>query len=312
MSEQVVAPETGLDDAKPFGEVPVGLQLQRAREARGMGIAEIAQTLKLGQKQVASLENGDWASLPGHTFIRGFVRNYARLVQLDFAPLMIQLDHTLAPPVSNLHVPETKPAEIQRSVFSGSGKDRQMIFGGAAVLLLALGAYFLMPNDLSDLRVNIQQLLDSLGRKEAVVDAAASSQANDPVLPPGASMQQVLNPQALAPAEPAANSASEPAATTAPSSQIVPLAQQTASTAAGTAPQIRFVADKESWIEIRDRDNKVVFSQKVAAGTEQAVSGQGPLSVVIGYAPAVRLFWHGQAVDLAPHAKGDVARLVLE
>jgi cytoskeleton protein RodZ len=34
--------------------------------------------------------------------------------------------------------------------------------------------------------------------------------------------------------------------------------------------------------------------------------------LTIGFAPGVRLFWRGQPVDLAPHTKGDVARLVLE
>jgi cytoskeleton protein RodZ len=75
---------------------------------------------------------------------------------------------------------------------------------------------------------------------------------------------------------------------------------------------MRFVFDKESWLEVRDRDNKLIFSQRLAAGTEQVVSGEGPLSLVIGYAPGVQLFWRGQAVDLAPHTRGDVARLVLE
>ena len=51
---------------------------------------------------------------------------------------------------------------------------------------------------------------------------------------------------------------------------------------------------------------------KLGGGAEQMVSGNGPLSLVIGYAPGVRLFWRGQPVDLAPHTKGDVARLVLE
>ena len=75
---------------------------------------------------------------------------------------------------------------------------------------------------------------------------------------------------------------------------------------------MRFVFDKDSWLEVRDRDNKVVFSQKLGGGAEQMESGNGPLSLVIGYAPGVRLFWRGQPVDLAPHTKGDVARLVLE
>ncbi len=73
---------------------------------------------------------------------------------------------------------------------------------------------------------------------------------------------------------------------------------------------------------MRDRDNNVVLSQVGAAGSERAVGGQGPWSLVIGYAPGVKLFWRGQSVDLlfwrgqsvdlAPHTKGEVARLVLE
>jgi len=109
-----------------------------------------------------------------------------------------------------------------------------------------------------------------------------------------------MYPQVLAPAESAA-----PAAT-----PNAPAAQAAEPVAA--APQLRFLFDKESWIEVRDRDNKVVFSQRLSAGAEQAVSGQGPLSLTIGFAPGVRLFWRGQPVDLAPHTKGDVARLVLE
>mgnify|MGYP002776562687 FL=1 len=113
-----------------------------------------------------------------------------------------------------------------------------------------------------------------------------------------------MYPQVLAPAEAPAPSSAAPQKPEPASSQ--------STQAAANQPQMRFLFDKESWIEVRDRDNKVVFSQRLSAGAEQAVSGQGPLSLTIGYAPGVRLFWHGEAVDLAPHTKGDVARLVLE
>jgi cytoskeleton protein RodZ len=96
----------------------------------------------------------------------------------------------------------------------------------------------------------------------------------------------------------------------------VPPALTAAAPAKEAAPQVktplRFVFEKESWVEVRDRDNKVIFSQRGAAGLDQPVSGNGPFSLVIGFAPGVKLFWHGQVVDLVPHTRGDVARLVLE
>lgn len=296
MSEQVNIEDVLVEDDAAATEFPVGEQLRQAREARGLQVGDIAQTLKLGQKQVEALESGDWQNLPGPTFIRGFVRNYARLVHLDSAPLMGQLGRVLEKPADNLAVQETRPASMPHSGGSASRRDRQVMLIGAGFVVLATLVYFLIPGDLGALRESTQSLLDSLSRKDVPPPVAPTV---DPVFPPGATPQQVMNPQALAPAEvsvpaPAAQPDAAPAVETA------------------TAPQMRFLFDKDSWLEVRDRDNKVVFSQRLLAGTEQALAGQGPLSVTIGYAPGVRLFWHGQAVDLAPHTKGDVARLVLE
>lgn len=314
MNEQVGSQESVSEEAAVVvNETPVGEQLRLARESRGMQIVDIAQMLKLGQRQVEALEGGDWNGLPGHTFIRGFVRNYARLMQLDPAPMMAQLDRILEKPVSSLGMQDTGPAPMPDASGSGvSRRDRQVMLIGVGLVVLAALAYTLMPADLSALRTTVQSLLDSLAKKEVAeqlappaAPAAQSAVGNEPVFPPGATPQQVMYPQVLAPAETTAAAA--------PSAQAGEgVAPGQASVSAALPPQLRFLFDKDSWIEVRDRDNKVVFSQRLTAGTEQAVSGQGPLSLTIGYAPGVRLFWRGQPVDLAPHTKGDVARLVLE
>jgi cytoskeleton protein RodZ len=294
-------PDSAID---PVAEHPrdgvagVGARLRVAREVRHLTVSDVAQTLKLGARQVEALENGDWQVLPGQTFIRGFVRNYARLLQIDPAPLMDLLDTSLEKPGDSLHVPTSRPMAMPTG---HPRRDRTVVFAGVVLVIAALAAYFLLPGDLSALRQQTQGLIDSLARKEApaapVVENAPTSApaVAEPVFPPGATPQQVMNPQAQAPAEMAPAQLSAPAA--APS---------------GEAAQLRFVFAKESWVEVRDRDNKVVFSQRNPAGVEQSFGGQGPLSVVIGNAPGVALFWRGQAVDLAPHTKGEVARLVLE
>lgn len=315
MSEQVSSQDAVIEDTPPpVAETPVGTLLRQAREARGLALADIAQTLKLGLRQVEALEGGDWQHLPGPTFIRGFVRNYARLVQVDPVPLMAQLDRILEKPVDNLGKQETGPAPLPAAMASGSNRrDRQMMALGLGFVVLAAVLYFLLPGDLSAWRERAQSLIDSLSRKEVAAPAPAASTAptnepvasaaNEPVFPPGSTPQQVMYPQVLAPAD-------TPAPAVAPTPAVAPEAPSP--TPAAAAPQLRFLFDKDSWIEVRDRDNRVIFSQRLGAGAEQVVSGQGPLSLTIGYAPGVRLFWRGQPVDLAPHTKGDVARLVLE
>jgi cytoskeleton protein RodZ len=299
MSEQVNIENAVGDDGVVATEPPVGEQLRQAREARGLQVGDIAQTLKLGTRQVEALESGDWQYLPGQTFIRGFVRNYARLVQVDSGPLMLQLNGVLEKPVDNLTIQDARPASMPHSGGTGSRRDRMVVLIGAILVMLATLIYFLIPADLGPLRDGMQSLLDSMSRKEAPASVPEAPTA-DPVFPPGATPQQIMNPQALTPAETPTPSAS-------------PQTDTASAVSSGVAtPQMRFLFDKESWLEVRDRDNKVVFSQRLAAGTEQILSGQGPLSLTIGYAPGVKVFWHGQAVDLAPHTKGDVARLVLE
>ncbi|MBS1141785.1 MAG: hypothetical protein H6R13_3238 [Proteobacteria bacterium] len=311
MSEQVISEGAGAEEVAVVSEMPVGEQLRLAREARGLLVADIAQTLKLGPRQVEALECGDWQGLPGQTFIRGFVRNYARLVQVDPAPLMVQLGQVLEKPADNLAMQEARPASMPNSGSGVSRRDRIVMLVGAGLVALAGLAYFLIPADLSALRDSTQSLLDSLARKDAPTSTSAPASGalpavptGEPVFPPGTTPQQVMYPQVLAPAEAPATSSAAP--------QKPDAAASMPAQSAANQPQMRFLFDKESWIEVRDRENKVIFSQRLSAGAEQAVSGQGPLSLTIGYAPGVRLFWHGEAVDLAPHTKGDVARLVLE
>src|SRR5258705_4986144 len=70
-------------EAREAAEGMAGAMMRVARESAGMSIDVVAQHLKLAPRQVKALEDGDYTRLPGRTFVRGFVRNYARLVKLD-------------------------------------------------------------------------------------------------------------------------------------------------------------------------------------------------------------------------------------
>lgn len=307
----------------------VGQSLREAREARQLPIADIARTLKLSERQLAALEADQWSALPGTTFVRGFVRNYARLLALDAGPLMEALDRQLEKPVARLDIPASSPTEPMAG--TSKKKDRSVMLLGLFVLLLAVLGYFLLPGDLSVLQGRIQELLSS---RAPVAVAPVPEQQPEPLYPPGASNQELIAPASEA-AEDAAETPDAPVTAAAPAAQVPapaappavtpgatpalavtaqPVATQPGAAAltAGPVAPLRFVVSQEAWIEVRDREQKVVFSQRVAAGVAPQVQGQGPLSVTVGYAPGVKLFWRGKPVDLGLHSRGDVARLVLE
>jgi cytoskeleton protein RodZ len=72
------------------------------------------------------------------------------------------------------------------------------------------------------------------------------------------------------------------------------------------------IFDQESWVEVTDRSGNTVFAQLNPAGARRKVTGQPPLSVVVGNAAGVRLSYNDREVDLSPHTRVDVARLTLE
>ena len=260
---------------------------------------------------MTALESDQWSELPGATFVRGFVRNYARLLALDAAPLMETLDQQLEKPVTKLNIPASAPAEPAAGV--SKKNDRSVMTLGLLLLLVAVLGYFLLPGDWNMLQGRILALLPE--RAPAVATVQEEKEA-EPLYPPGTSNQELIapvpetTPEAAAESLPAA--APPPATTPAVSAVPVETTPGAAALAAKHAATLRFVVSKEAWIEVRDSEQKVVFSQRLAPGSEQQVQGQGPLSVTVGYAPGVQLFLRGQQVDLAPHSRGDVARLVLE
>lgn len=300
----------------------VGAVLRAAREAKGLPLAEVANVLKLGQRQVEALEQDDWSGLPGTTFVRGFVRNYARMLDIDAAPLMRSLDVMLSTPTDTLAaVSETTPAPM--SSRATRSRDGLVVGVGGVILVVAALVYFLLPNDLTVLRSSLQHLLDGDSATEQTLATAPSATtdtaqpAPEGLFPPGVPANQLIAPQ-----QPSAAGGIESPGTPAPESK--PTTPQSASAATPAAlaadaaeqaknpPQLRLLASKDAWVEVRDRDGVIVFSQRLATGAEQVVAGKGPLSLVIGYAPGIRLFSYGKPVDLVPHTRGEVARLVLE
>jgi len=89
---------TADENVMSAGESSVGAWLRSAREAAGLSEDAVAQQLKLAPRQVRAIEEDDYARLPGRTFVRGLVRNYARLVHLDADALLASLPDAAASP----------------------------------------------------------------------------------------------------------------------------------------------------------------------------------------------------------------------
>lgn len=273
-----------------------GKALAEARERLGLSVAEVARQLRLSTRQIEALEADDHASLPGKTFLRGFLRNYAKLLQLEPEPLL-----ALCQP----EPPQAQSIAVPTSRIKFGGKRRLMPFGDQSG----------KPRVKYGVIIGVVVLI-SWGMFELFQGQALHQDA--PVKSAGESTMLLSLPQADAPveaapvtnrAEPVSGSATEPAVAPTTVDALVPSAPPAAD--AG-GQRLQFVFDGDAWVEVKDKSGKVVFYQLNPKGSQQSVRGNPPFSLVIGNAAHVRLTYNDKPVDLAPHIKVDVARLTIE
>lgn len=273
----------------------VGRMLVVAREQQGLSVADVARQLRLGVKQIVALEADDYLSLPGNTFVRGFVRNYARLVQIDPEPLLQSLQQ---------RAPEQAPAVSappRGGEFSPYPSNRWMWYAGAVALMMVAAPLlvYLFLSRASPQPAPVRTVQTPSPPPPAVVLPQALPEQNLPLTPP------VPGPEAMPPAELAPPQAVSPAA----AMQAPPPVSQ--GPAAGTG-RVLFKFDADAWVEVRDKDGRKLFSQLGAAGSEQQIEGMPPFTLVVGNAASVKVAYNGVPVDLTPHINVNVARLTLQ
>lgn len=298
-----VASENGSSRSE-LGVAASGEALRQARESRGLSVAEVAGTLKLTSRQVEAIETEELDQLPGIAFARGFIRNYARLLGLDPAPLLERLD--LPAQVKDLRLaPESNAEGAVPSEPAGYRSQSATPALLAVVLIVGLGlaAWYL------DLGKLIQPHPARPAPEQS--EPAAVAAASEPLFPPGSEEASAAQVTAEASAPQTAQSEAPAAAPVVQSAPAVP-ASSAAVPAAKAGSGLHFSVEQDAWLEVRDAEGKIVFSQLAKAGSNQDVLGQPPFSLVVGNVQHVKLEFNGKPVDLVPHTKGSVARLTVK
>jgi cytoskeleton protein RodZ len=270
-------------DVPSVGAGP-GRKLAQLRTERKLSIADVAQRLKYGARQLEALEAEEFDKLPGATFVRGMVRGYAKLLDTDPQPLLDELDQRYVPGEINLDLRD-KGIPFARS---GKRGTRAYLAFSVLVLVVVAGIFYEW-------------------RAGAFPWARFAS---DTPPPQKESQGPAAAPLAAPPAEMEVPAAPSMSVTETPAAQAQKPSGKTAG--GGVEGRIRLEFDSESWVEIRDRDGKTLMSQLNPAGSRRVVLGRPPLSLVIGNGATVRLTYNDKPVDLKPYIEIEVARLTLD
>jgi cytoskeleton protein RodZ len=120
------------DRPMPSAETGPGAMLASLRDEHKLSVADVAQRLKYGARQIEALEAEEFDKLPGATFIRGMVRSYARLLDADSRPLLEALDRRYVPSEINLDL------RSKGAPFAPSARRATWAYLGLSVLVIVV------------------------------------------------------------------------------------------------------------------------------------------------------------------------------
>lgn len=309
-----------------------GNVLSATRLDQGLSTKDVAKQLRLSNTQIDALEQDDFASLPEATIVKGFIRNYAKLLKIPAEPLLnayIQMvpakeDYSFAlNPGINMKITENKKSRKLR------------YFLIIAALLLGAGVWFFYqnyvqkPSPINPMPEVVEALPElALPMSERVQNASEISlempeQKQTVGVEPSAEELAVAGEPVVeettdtvtAQQEGADNNEVKLIAETTITSQDVIKPEAEVDAVVSDTPteigktRLTFTATQETWLSVVNTSGKEVFSKILYAGNHEVVDVRNPSEIVVGNAHGATLSVDGKAVDLAPYTRINVARV---
>ena len=322
-----------------------GETLRKARESKNLAQAEVAQQLNLTLRALTQVEAGAFDKLPGHTFARGYIRAYAKLLELDQDRLVADFDAYTGTDSAGSSVHALgrieEPTHLAQSLL-------RFVSVGLLLGLLAVSFFWWQEQSTrKDSDAAVSRALEHVEVESAdgtteihpldepEDQAVADGQAQ--IVEPASEIEPELAAQTAttAPAADTATSASQPAPVAEPAAAVVaPVAAVPAAPVSAALPSVTPVVEApvsapapvqaaagqalvniqftaNCWTQLTDANGKVLFSALKRAGESLELAGKPPLELRLGFARGAQVSYNGQVVDVAPYTSGETARMKL-
>ena len=289
----------------------LGSRLRAAREKRELAIEKIADELRIEERVLIALEEDRLDEIGvAPVFVKGYIKQYGRMLQLDYDVLRRAFDAQIGSEDIRLRPNSSIQLRDERQITI-------WIIAALAVLLVgvALLVWWLGTDD-----VGVTGVSDQAG------EPALAVQAQNP--PPAPVPQQVADPvpvtepqlvtAAPPPTEPpgeseqADNAADVPADVAEPGSLQQVEIDVSAVPPEGSVPMV-FEFSDESWFELEDASGRRLYYDLVGAGRRLSFFAVPPARVLIGNAAAVTITVDSASYSIpAGSLRGNVASFAID
>ncbi|MDQ2068713.1 RodZ domain-containing protein [Natronospira bacteriovora] len=336
MTDEPTRNDRADQDEQPHGP---GQRLREQRESLGLTLEQVAQELRILKGVLQALEENRYEVLEAPIFVRGHLRNYARLLDLPVDQIVAAYDATL---------PAHSTPELRLGRKGGPAMDAQTPAWVAPVAWLVVLTMLVMgglwwyagphretiaidqerptpavaeetvtqrqssPRDEGDVEREVAEAAVT-ETEGASVDELADEPAS--LIDEGDAGRNDADPEPPVAREAAPETAEE---TDAVSRQAVamPAEVDDVETVPAPIPPLEDVdpaerrilllsLDDDSWLEIHDADDRQLYYGLAVQGEDVRVEGRAPISVFMGNAPAVTIQADGETVDFSARIRRD-------
>ncbi len=286
-----------------------GAIVREQRESRGLTQRDIADTLNLGVRVVQDMEAENWARLPAPAFTRGYLRAYAKLLDIDPDVVASAFDAAASRGETRSAAVTSMQRSQRRGLADLSQKHPGLVLTSAVAAVVCAVAIVLWA------------VWPEVEAGEPVVAAKQPAGPAEMMLPKKAQPTATAEPASTEPTPSDAKPGPVSVASTAPVAEAatptvdprhVPHDDHGAHriTSDGN-DRLNFAFTDDCWVEIKDAKGGSVYSDLSKSGDALELIGRPPFHILLGNAPAVTLAFNGERVALSPHTRNNVGTLVL-
>ena len=282
------------DQMTKKSSVSIGALLVQARNQVALSPADIADQINLPRSTILALENDDFEQLPESTYIRGYLRNYARAVGIDAENLVKVYNE-------QHHV----ESEIETRVSTKHSYDATILWSTAAVITVLVG---LLINWWIDERSASEQNVEVVETKDISPDSNQLSEVNE--------APEIIEDMAEQNVQQVSNqSTPQEEAQDLTTNEVVSSDVEEAMEAESQNPNLLTLNDgadvltvtyvEKSWTEIRDADLNPLMQGLIEPGVVRNLSGKAPFHVFLGNSPGVVIEVNGKYFDQSQYNRSN-------
>ena len=293
-------------------EIEAGTLLKNKRESLGLTQKQISDRLKLRVTLIQQIEENQFESDQVATFMRGYIRSYAKYVNLDEKVVLSALHHA-----GDAQHQEQEMLSFSRKTKTEKHNSRIMLLTWSIfAVIVGISSLWWWQNQQQD--TLSQSLANTESSEELVVEESLDpeltslevieAEQNTETSPVTENSDDLLNVVSAAEASENVEQVEE----TQDVAEVTPVAAESETvTPEPVANELVMQFSADCWIQVKDAAGKTLSTGIKKAGQTLNLSGTAPYKVILGAPEGVSMTFASEPVDLSGYTSGKVARITL-